>query len=278
MSPSLDPTVDRIGPFAKTASFLEKYGTHFNGGEPSDGRTAADLVQSVSRMRVETYPFPYGLIDDFLPADIFDAVMRDWPSESSLEAVPLPTSSGYLGSRKARLIDDRDSDGIKTTTEGTWESVASALRDPVLVHALFSRFSDVVENNLSEAVDEPEVNPGFRLYQCVDKGQDEALGAHVDSLRKLLTIVLYVQIEGEVDADSERLWGTSLYDVTPGSVAPVTFSRNSDYRPAASVKFVSNRAFVMPNNSRAHHGVAGGQASVLRRTLMCGYWALDRAR
>jgi hypothetical protein len=211
-----------------------------------------DLADRIRRMRIGDTPFPYGVIDGFLPSTLYEAIVRDWPAPSSFAPVTLPEASN-----------------------ATWNQVAASLRAPSFVRSLFACFSDVVDANLTALGDNAYTNPGFRLYQCVDQGAEEALGAHVDALHKLLTIVIYIDLTGGMNEDSERLWGTSLYDTEPGSVAPVRFTSNANHDRAGHIGFVPNRALVMPNCSRALHGVTGGQAKVQRRTLMCGYWAFN---
>ncbi len=250
---------------------------------------SGELTASLTRLQVGHDPFTHGTIDGFLPDSLYAAVLRDWPADSELSAVPLPgtdtPSGGYVGTHTTRLLQEWHADelpmawsatGEQARTSQTWDRVSAALRSPAFVRGVFTRFAKTIEANLATLGDTAAGQPGFRLYLSLDQGPEEALGAHVDALRKLLTIVVYLDLAGAVDNDSEQLWGTALYDTAAGAVRPVEFSANSAHRLAHRIGFTANRAFLMPNDSRALHGVAGGQAGVVRRTLMCGYWLFDQ--
>jgi hypothetical protein len=244
--------------------------------DPVMARDQASLSQSLARMQVLDNPFTHAAIDRFLPDDLYRQVLAEWDGAADLAPVtldnPKPDADGYIGSRKARLIDDVAADAPAGMSAATWARVSQALRAPAFVRALFTRFAGTIETNLALLGDIERDRPGFRLYLCRDEGAKEALGAHLDAMRKLLTIVIYLRLDGAVDAHSEEAWGTALYDMEPGSIVPLHFTPNADHKRVARIGFVPNRAFVMPNDRRALHGVAGGQADVVRRTLMCGYW------
>lgn len=148
----------------------------------------------------------------------------------------------------------------------------SALRRPAFVRGLFSAFSGVIEGNLAGLGPDAAQPPCFKLYANVDAGTSEALGAHVDALTKLLTIVIYLDLAGDVTSGSPDSWGTALYPRDPGTARPLQFTPNAGLPVATQVKFAPNRAFVMPNTPGALHGVSGGEDGVTRRTLMCGYY------
>jgi len=147
--------------------------------------------------------------------------------------------------------------------------VAQIARNPRFVRALFERFADTIEGRL--ALLDPVGEPGFTLWANTDNGTAEALGAHLDHIRQLLTVVLYLDLEGAVSAESPRLWGTSLYDAGGEDVSHAYFRPGATLLSGGYAAFQTNRAFVMPNSARALHGVSGGEEGVTRRTLMWGY-------
>jgi hypothetical protein len=240
---------------------------------PAASDESAGLSAAVGRMQAGALPFPHGVIDGFWPEELYQAVQRDWPQEGFVTpAIPsaIGGPSGYVGSHATKLLESRQPGESAYAPQGTWTRVSQALRHPAFVQNLFTAFAGAVEENLA-AGDGTGV-PGFRLYLSRDRGADEALGAHVDALRKLLTVVIYVGLDGTVDEHSQQAWGTSLYGTDDGPVVPLEFSRNDARNPEARIAFAPNRAFVMPNTSHSLHGVAGGQEGVTRRTIMCGYW------
>ncbi|MFE9687432.1 hypothetical protein [Streptomyces sp. NPDC006285] len=259
----------------RVTDFLTAYEASALASAP-DTPSYPDLSPAVTRLTSCSSPFPYGTIDGLLPDDLYDGITRHWPADPHLDAVTLTGPSGaparYIGSRKTKFVDTTPHDRPATVQETIWKKTALALRDPRLVRALFQRYADTVEANLRALAQGSPGTPGFRLYLNQDAGAKEALGAHIDALRKILTIVIYIDLRGPVTDDSSRCWGTALYDSEPGTIKPLEFSSNADHRPVTHVMFAPNRAFVMPNAPRSLHGVAGGQPGVVRRTLMCGYW------
>jgi hypothetical protein len=258
--------------FPKVAAFLEAY----TAGPGDLGRSdVADLAGTVERVVQNDEPFPVATIDDFLPRDLYHQVLRDFDTLSFTP--PTIPGAGYVGSRKASKLQDwKPGIGEGDTL---WDDIARAARAPRFVRALFTHFASVVEQNLSDPRVADASNPGFVLYANLDQGRDadEALGAHVDALHKLLTIVLYLDLSGPTTAESYRLWGTAVYH-DDGTRNTVEFSPNASHQPAGHVRFRPNRAFVMPNTARSLHGVAGGEDGVTRRSLMWGYWMFSPQR
>jgi hypothetical protein len=225
-------------------------------------------------MRVHDTPFPYGVIDDFLPRRDYAAALAAWPAPADLSPVTIP-GSAYLGSRAAKVVEERRGTCPPPVTDPPWAGISAQLRDPELVMALFARFQDTIDSGIA-AIGSPYGEPGFRLHLCQDQGPQEALGAHLDGMHKLLTIVVYMELAGDVTADSPEIWGTALYDSEPRPAGPIEFAPNSVHVAHTRINFQPNRAFVMPNSRKALHGVVGGQEGVTRRSIMCGYWAFGK--
>jgi hypothetical protein len=283
-------------------AFLEAYAA-----QPAMLATHAelDLTDAIDRMRIEDTPFTYGIVDDFLPKAVYEAILRDWPAPSAfrtsrwrsdaffhgtqrmsdeevanlaegksageLEHEPAVHAPEKYISRKTRLIEDT-ADPSQDPVTGVWNQVAEALRAPSLIREVFARFAAVIDAHLTTVGDTTGRVPSHVFSQSVDHGANEALGAHLDTDVVLLTIVIYIDLQGAVNQDSEQLWGTSLYNPVPGVDPQTLFIPNADLEPATRVGFVPNRAFLMPNSSRSLHGVAGGQPDVQRRILMTKIW------
>jgi hypothetical protein len=256
-----------LGPLA--ASYLDRYATEPGAAPAAD--PAADLTPALSRMSVHEEPFAFATIDSFLPPDLYGAVLAGWPPDEAFTAVTLGGASpGYFGSRKQMTAEN-------TATGATADSPAltaarAALRNPAFVRGLFGAFGHVIEDNLAGLGPAASDPPCFKLYANIDAGVSEALGAHVDALTKLLTIVIYLDLAGSVTGGSPARWGTALYPRDPATARPLQFTPNAGMPVARQVEFAPNRAFVMPNTPGALHGVSGGEDGVTRRTLMCGYY------
>ncbi|WP_331732557.1 hypothetical protein OG613_48195 (plasmid) [Streptomyces sp. NBC_00015] len=264
-APSLPERVER---------FLDLFAS--GPGTVSTPNADAELAPGLERMQTIADPFTCATVDDFLPADLYQAVLRDWPEASSFQPVATFATlvygepRSYFGSRMERTVENWAADA--TPDAATWRRLRNALCHPAFVRALFTRFAETVDDNLA-GLDLDELNsPNFKLYTNFDAGSDEALGAHVDAPSKLLTIVVYLDLQGPELPDSADRWGTALYSVGADNCLPQTFTANADHTAARKIQFAPNRAFIMPNSTHALHGVVGGEATVQRRTLMCGYW------
>lgn len=240
----------------------------------SEAAEVANLDQALNGLQESSEPFTIAVVDNFLPPELYSAALRGWPSAASFDPVAAAAPNGYVGSRRGTLLEDwKEGQACDTYP---WNRIRHALRETRFVRRLFGRFPDVVEATLGDPDVAALTQPNFRLYANLDTGSQEALGAHVDALAKLLTIVIYLDLSGTTGPGSEKSWGTALYE-TQTAISPLTFSANAGRTVAHHVEFRPNRAFIMPNSLRSLHGVAGGEEGVMRRTLMCGYWLTTAA-
>lgn len=265
-------TTTGLDGYPRVSAFLDAYVA----GPGSDGGAEApDLTPALARAETVPAPFTIATIDDFLPLDLYHQILRDWATLVLGAPSISGSTSAYVGSRTGIKLYDYATG--QAPQQGTsWDKVVRLARHPRFVRQLFTRYAAVVEDNLTNPAVAGAAVPGLVLWANRDHGPDEALGAHLDGLHKLLTIVLYLDLDGPTTAASAHLWGTAVYQIDPGTVTPVEFSSNAARQTAGSVEFRPNRAVVMPNNDRALHGVAGGQDGLTRRSLMWGYWYHQR--
>ncbi|MFZ3491919.1 hypothetical protein ACODT5_01515 [Streptomyces sp. 5.8] len=238
----------------------------------------AELLPALDRMTLHTDPFPFATVDDFLPENLYRSILANWPSQSGFDPVARFVQGqpkGYLGNRKERIIENFAGSEAPMATE-TWNRTRLALRHPEFVRPLLERFAGPLEEHLGLDRLNDRDQPNFKLYANQDTGATEALGAHLDAAPKLVTIVVYLRLEGDTDETSVNRYGTSLYECRAGEHDFLNFSPNAAHRTAHQVQFAPNRAFIMPNSRISLHGVAGSQDGVLRKTLMAGYWANRR--
>ena len=256
----------------RAAEYLERYAR--DPGAPLAGQEnqPTSLAPVLQRMQLHDAPFRFATVDSFLPQDLYAAVLASWQPEAAFTTVSFSgVPSGYFGSRKQQVVEN-SATGIARDDPPVWAAVRHALRHADFVRCLFSAFSDIIEANLTSLGPQAQDAPCFKLYANIDAGPTEALGAHIDALTKLLTIVIYMDLSGAVTSDSPGRWGTSLYGDDQSATQPLQFTPNAGLPVAKQVEFAPNRAFIMPNKAGALHGVGGGEAGVTRRTLMCGYY------
>jgi hypothetical protein len=241
---------------------------------------ASHFLERAADTNVVQQPFEHMVVDNFLQPEMYRLVEEQWPNDADFAPVRLPPhSSGndrYLGSRRAKLIDSFPR-GVEELARlpDVWQLLSDSLRHPRFVLSLFERFESTLSGAMRHISTKSTDKAGFRMYACQDAGVGEALGAHVDALRKLLTIVIYVDLKGPCSEKSDTAWGTTLYGNSHEEWRPLEFRPNIATRESIVVRFARNRAFIMPNQPLAQHGVVGGEAGVQRRTVMCGYWLFD---
>src|SRR6202030_568272 len=101
----------------------------------------------------------------------------------------------------AKVVDDRHAARMPSAPPPAWAGISCMLREPEFVTEVFARFPDSIGASLA-ALGQPPCEPGFRLHLCQDSGEQEALGAHLDGMHKLLTIVVYISLDGAVTSGS----------------------------------------------------------------------------
>ncbi|MFC9472716.1 hypothetical protein ACFTS5_11020 [Nocardia sp. NPDC056952] len=271
MTDELSTTESLAGLPPEVSAFRE----HFVAGradfaEASIRDHAKDIA---SRLTVFDNPFIAGVVDDFFPPDLYDRLVSNWPATKDIPSVDLSAvARNYsVSERRGLRLDQADDTRSASFSGGPWPAVRAFFESPTLVSGLVTRFAGEIQDQIA-TLDGRSGDPEYKLWLNYDAGSLEALGAHVDHPRKLLTIVVYIGLDGAIDKSSPQRWGTSLYDVGNESIEALEFSPNAQRSAARTVEFERNRAFIMPNSRRALHGVAGGQPGVGRATLMCGYW------
>jgi len=258
---------------ALSETFAGSFGQALQVDKDIDHCLLNHVVERVLNGTAIDTPFPHAELALFFPTPVYEQALSEWPSDDNFKAVKVTEHTEYVGSRRACLMVDRPRFERAEICKGIWEDIAHVLGSPDVVYALSKRFSLPLGRQIDSLARNENDQPGFRMYLCQDEGISDALGAHVDAARKLLTIVVYLDLVGDEDEASATAWGTRLYDeeVTP---RPLDFSSNGLYTARKTVNFERNKAFVMPNTPFSFHGVAGGQKSVIRKTIMCGYWLL----
>lgn len=255
--------------------FADAYASKSYVDSEPDAALTRHIVEAVKACAMEGAPFPHAEVLGFLPDDVYAEALAEWPDDGVFNAVELK-GSDYVGSRRAHILCDWPRVPGACALDGVWARIGKTLGSPEVVKAMFEHFSPVLDAQIATFAAAAAETPGFRMYLCRDAGVSDALGAHVDALRKLLTVVIYLDIDGDTDAESPAKWGTRLYNDQGEVNKPLDFTENCRHDTAKTVRFVRNKAFLMPNTPASLHGVAGGQPSVVRKTIMCGYWLFCR--
>jgi len=260
-------------------NYIDMYTRSICSEPANDAKVHDYLVSKVQNATLESKPFPYLQVFDFLPPDLYQKALRAWPLDAEFNAVKIEDDGGrmrqYVGSRKAIMLDASPVSSEMNPISNFWYDLSQYLKSHLFVETLFNKLSTIIEPGIASLEHSADDHAGYRMYVCRDEGTNDALGTHLDATRKLVTIVVYLGLSGETNQDSQERWGTALYETGRQKIRPLEFSETKLHKSNKVVKFIPNSAFIMPNSKSSLHGVVGGQKNVVRKTIMCGYWMFN---
>ena len=243
------------------------------------------ICESIEHAELKCHPFSYLEVDNILPKKTLRQMLNNWPEQQlfskveSYSSFETSSSRSNVGSRSSILIQDKSVNLTPSNNDllsTFWSGFADVIRDVRIFRSLIKKMHHPLGQHLDDIGDINKSVPGFRMYLCQDEGECAALGPHIDATRKVMTLVFYVSLSGLVTVNSPKAWGTALYSLPDDdNVAPLVFLKSGKYEVSKEVEFEANKVWIFPNNNSALHGVSGGEAGVVRKTVMCGYWLFD---
>jgi len=228
-------------------------------------------------------PFPHFYISDFLPADLYRALIAGWPTHDSFVTttasglVKPKTAADRYPTDKRLLISIHDA-----ATRAADEDAATALRavSEFLLGAATIRA--IAEKSIGHATAIRKDLKG-RISLSADALIQEdiegfMLGPHLDSPRKLASMLLYAPPD-----DSRADLGTTLFRPKPrfmqrypqaGKEFIGRYHPYEEFEEARTVAYVPNAVFGFVVTPLAFHGVRPiSGAAFARRTILWNiYW------
>lgn len=240
----------------------------------------AHICSKIREATVIREPWPHLVIEEFLPPQVFDALVGALPEEW-LRMNSADPRSWIVVNPDCSLTHSEDAS--KAAWEGQ-ERGRPVIRDvfAAIGHGreLLSALRDLLKTELREALalfkaryEKQEV----KIRQSTRVMRDAArytLSPHTDVPGKLVSIVLYLR------ADEGARLGTILYEpVQEGFTCKgLTYHDVNLFRAISMVPFTPNSAFVFVRTDRTFHGVrfeTGGSAPFSRVTLQSNFWLGD---
>jgi hypothetical protein len=208
------------------------------------GTIHSHVRAAVSAATRQDWPFPYMVIDDVLPPDVFAALVRglppavlfaDRPVNHQQLRPPFPLAPQY-----SRRIWDFMA-----------EVVVKKFIRPVVIERFRDPVNDWLRGNFPAVGDNPIEKIGITYWgRVLLRRPGYLIPPHRDPKWAVITMLLYLPRPGDDDR-----WGTQLYTVAGDDEAP-------DVRPhwigdspctlAADVAFRPNRLLVFMNSTGAH--------------------------
>jgi len=244
--------------------------------------TTAHICRRIRETPVTREPWPHLVVDEFLPADVFQQVVAALP-EAWLRAPPPPPigrgwvallAKGGFDAEPLSELDwwqgcDRERAVVTEVIRaiGRQQDVFDALKKPLRKQLLagMDRFRARFENEIKPRL----ITRLTRDAACYD------LRPHTDIPDKFVSIVAYVR------ADQAPKLGTVLYEpLVKGYTDPggLTYHDTAKFREAAIVPFRPNSALVFVRGDDTFHGVAFAptRADFARVTIQSNFFMAAR--
>lgn len=200
------------------------------------------IVRSVRRAELCTWPFPYAVIDDVLPRELYHSLIRG-----------LPPVELFGDRRENKQQLSVPFELAPTYSQRVWQFLASVVAPKHLVPALTDRFREPLEQWIAE--NWPEVPPESVHFHNSDgrillRRRGYRIPPHRDPKWGFLTCILYLARD-----DSSESWGTQLFTVeddTEARGAAPHWIDAAKCKLVGDVAFRQNRMLVFLNSVGAH--------------------------
>lgn len=224
-------------------------------------------LTKISQSMIEEDPFPYLLIDEIMPEDFYNEILKQIKHFKSWDVFHIPSKkTGKSKRREICLIDEKIEptnnayfdfiamakciENFDVEVKGTpWEIFKSVLTSDDLKDALLSKFDKYLTDRYK---------PNEKLFKHIQLNQDKSkfkLNPHTDTEIKLLFGIFYLAAD---DLHPELC--TSVYkhkhDLRSWPTTPknVKLDQN-DFIKVRSITYLPNRMVMFLKNDKSWHGV-----------------------
>jgi len=226
----------------------------------------AELASKVSAARVRTEPFPYIVINDFLPDALYRTMLASWPPEHAF------MTTNYAKRWQIDLTPYTAQS--EQPAHPIWREILE-LSDPIN-RALFRKldphfhvkFHSLLGSDWKQAV-RKNFHISFRQAQLLQYPGDGGLHPHVDSARLVVNSFLYMSELDEVEPEL----GTILYRTygfsRPENNAKLTPKLEEKLlAPDVIIPYRRNSLFSFVNAPHSFHGVRDFEISPRQRRVV----------
>lgn len=204
--------------------------------------TAGHIERAISEAHLHAHPFPYAVIENVLPDDLYVCLLRGLPPVELFADRPTNKQQLQVPFRMAPAYSRR-----------VWRHLTSVVIPEGVVRAVLAKFRGPLDDWLR--LNWPDVPPEMVTFQSSDgrillRRRGYRIPPHRDPKWGFLTCILYLAR----DEDSEN-WGTQIYSVEDDEEAQGAAPHWIDparCRQVGDVAFRPNRMLVFLNSVGAH--------------------------
>jgi len=224
------------------------------------------LLLSKRRIHMTTDPFCFFYIDDFLPADLYEALLDDYPDESNYRF----NSEGKMGFRSS---EDPEAVDRYCDAHPDWRKLTDFFGSDAFLEDARQTFAQPLLRARGLAARRPWINctrravprnwlryqlqePVRTTFQFSMLPRDAAVVPHSDAPRKLVSLLLYFR-----DRDWQDAWGGGTEFYVPldperarrwGPTDRIPFD---EFKPIGTTPFSGNRLAGFVRSADSYHGV-----------------------
>ena len=254
-----------------------------------------NALARVTTSTVKNEPFPYVVVDNALPDDLYERLARTYPDPAHLSA----DKKAKNNNRYNLLSKWGNTEYPYEEASEEWKAFTEANASPQFVSSVFGFFPDFVENvGGSPKIDLGKYGPDLagQIKVAPKVGFDEVIprvtigvnspvtevssvrGAHMDNIRKAYVGLMYFRAP-EDDSTGGDL---ELFRWKAGHKAKNWASKvpRSEVEVIETVSYVPNRLVLFLNTSNSLHGVSPRSVTPHWRRLvvLSGWFTLDEAK
>lgn len=222
-------------------------------------RHLQEMIQDkILRARVYESPFPFVIIEDFLPEALFEQVLKNFPDDQLLQKYGVQ----FVQGRKILPIKE----GVSSQFWLHFSELMDAIRPSIIdkfIGCIDVKFqvSDPIEcNRIKETIQFANREEIFEGLYIQKKGQ---LKPHFDPLKKFVQMIIYLP----EDNDHQHL-GTVFYQGSAGANLSDKFKHNDDLVPILTVPYKRNVCVMFLQSPLSWHAAANDNDDYTRRAYL----------
>ena len=196
-----------------------------------------------------TDPFEHCVVDNILPAPVFEAIHENWPDDDVLMSLPDTGRTSIYKERYVMLMREDFLNKLSEAQQVFWLSVMDVVMGSDVVLSLVDKFRDILLPRIAHLPEDVHLNPEMLVISDRD---NYSIGPHTDTEFRFISLLYYLSPD-----PAYASYGTGLYvpketapEIPQNAHAPFDwFHRHSrvDYKP--------NRLVAFPRSDRSYHGV-----------------------
>jgi len=214
---------------------------------------ATRLLDRFKDAPIKTDPFPHVVIQNLFPADYYEEILRQFPSDEQM--IPLSETGRTGNAYRERLVTLFDEPGFNRLTPEQrqfWAQLGGWLYNPEFINGIIKLFWPHVKTRVQEV---SQLLGWARVRGdalLVSDQTNYGIGPHTDAAHRLVTFLFYLP-----EDDRFRNFGTSIY--TPKDP---TFScpggphyPYDQFTHEKTIPFLPNSLLMFVRTTRSFHGV-----------------------